>query len=98
MKHFKRYDWKQDYLRDMPNVPTWFVDDETDLTGQLPSIEMPTLLLFGDADPTAPVAVGRFLESTLPSAKLITIEGGSHDMATETPEVVARHIREFLKS
>ena len=96
MEPFRQYDWKKDYLRDMPTAPTWFVDDHSDLTDQLPGIEIPTLLLFGDADPIAPVAVGRFLESRLPSARLIAIEHGRHGMASTIPEVVARHIREFL--
>ena len=98
MKPFRQYDWKNDYLRDMPTAPKWFVDDHSDLTDQLPGIEIPTLLLFGDADPIAPVAVGRFLESKLPSARLLVIKGGGHRMAKATPEIVAHHIREFLKS
>ena len=98
MGPFRQYDWKKDYLRDMPTAPTWFVDDHSDLTDQLPGIAIPTLLLFGDADPIAPVAVGRFLESRLPSARLIAIEGGGHGMANSIPEVVARHIREFLEN
>ena len=98
MEPFRQYDWKKDYLRDMPTAPTWFVDDHSDLTDQLPGIEIPTLLLFGDADPIAPVAVGRFLESRLPSARLVAIEGGGHGMASTIPEVVAHHIREFLEN
>ena len=98
MRPFRPHDWKKDYLRDMPRAPTWFVDDHSDLTDQLPDIEIPTLLLFGDADPIAPVAVGRFLESRLLSARLVTIEGGGHRMAKVSPEVIACHVREFLES
>ncbi len=98
MKPFGQSDWRKDYLRDMPHVPTWFVDDHSDLSDVLPGIEVPTLLLFGDSDPIAPVSVGRFLESKLPHARLVVIEGGDHEMATRIPDVVAGHIREFLSS
>ena len=98
MRPFRPYDWKKDYLRDMPRAPTWFLDDGSDLTDQLPGIKIPTLLLFGDADPIAPVAAGRFLESRLPCGRLVTIEGGDHRMAKVIPEVIASHVREFLES
>ena len=98
MKPFRQYDWKKDYLHDMLEAPTWFLDDYRDLTDQLPDVETPTLLLFGGSDPIAPVAVGRFLESRLPRVRLAVIEGCEHRMTGTTPDVVADHIRELLKS
>ena len=45
MRPFRPHDWKKYYLRDMPRAPTWFVDDHSYLTDQLPDIKIPTLLL-----------------------------------------------------
>ena len=98
MRPFRQHDWRNDYLRDMPGAPKWFVDDHSDLTDQLSEIKIPTLLLFGDADPIAPVEVGRFLESQFPSARLVTVESGGHRMAKAIPEVIAYHVREFLET
>jgi pimeloyl-ACP methyl ester carboxylesterase len=86
-------DWRADYLASLPGVPRWFVDDRTDLTERLDDIRAPTLLLWGDADPVSPVAVGQRLENLLPQARLRVIEGASHGFAEERPDEVAEAIR-----
>jgi len=57
---------------------------------------VPTLLVFGDADPISPVAVGRFLLDRLPSARLEIVAGGTHDLEEEYPDLLASLIEAHL--
>ena len=89
-------DWRPGYLAELPGVPRWFADDRTDLTGRLPALRSPTLILCGDADPVSPVSVGRFLEQRVPGARLEIVPGGTHGFAEERPDEVAALIRTHL--
>ena len=73
--------WEGAFLEANPTFPKWFVSFETDLTGELREITQPVLLLWGDADPISPVAVGQKLLELLPDARLHVIAGGNHDLA-----------------
>jgi pimeloyl-ACP methyl ester carboxylesterase len=55
------------------------------------------LLLWGDADPISPVAVGEKLASKLPHAELIVIAGGTHDLVRERADEIAPHIEAHLR-
>ena len=90
-------DWREGWRAQQRMAPAWFVDDRTDVTEQLASVRTPTLLIFGDADPISPVRVGEFLRDRLPDARLETIAGGTHDMATERPDLVASLIRSHFE-
>jgi len=89
-------DWRPEYLRSLPDVPRWFVEDRTDLTARLGEVRARTLLLWGDADPVSPVAVARLLEARLREARLVIVPGGSHAFASERPDEVAAAIRAHL--
>lgn len=89
-------DWRPEYRRELPGVPAWFVEDRTDLTARLHEIRSPTLLLWSDADPVSPLAVGELLSARIPGARLEVIAGGTHAFAHEQPDHVARAIRRFL--
>ena len=67
-----------------------------DLSDRLPEIGTPTLLLWGDADPISPVAVGRRLAERLPHARLVVIPGGTHDLVHERAAEVLPHIEAHL--
>ena len=60
-------------------------------------IAAPTLLIWGDADPISPVAVGRHLEQRIPDARLHVVPGGDHDVARTHAETVAALIAAFLR-
>jgi pimeloyl-ACP methyl ester carboxylesterase len=62
-------------------LPDWFISFHSDLTAELESITQPVLLIWGDADPLSPVAVGRRLLELLPNARLHVAAGGNHDLA-----------------
>ncbi len=90
-------DWRPDYVAEFPGAPPWFVDDVTDVTDRLPTLRCPVLLLFGDADPLSPVAVGEHLRELIPAAVLRVVRGGDHAFAHDRPDEVAALIEAFVQ-
>ena len=90
-------DWRDSFRRVQPDVPSWFVDDTTDVTHQLERVVQPTLLVYGDADLIAPVAVGELLCRHLPSARLEVIPGATHDLEIDYPDLIASFIEAHLR-
>jgi len=89
MAAFGAEDWRAGFQAAHPQLPDWFVNDTTDLTRELPQLTLPVLLLWGDADPISPVAVGERLAALLPQSRLQVIPGGDHDLALERAATVA---------
>jgi pimeloyl-ACP methyl ester carboxylesterase len=90
-------EWRtSDWVAQRPQMPRWFVDDRSDLGDRLPSLQVPTLVLIGDADPLAPLGVGEYLRDQIPGARLEIVEGGTHAMAEELPERIAALIDRHL--
>jgi pimeloyl-ACP methyl ester carboxylesterase len=89
-------EWRPEYRASLPDVPDWFVEDRTDLTGALGSIGAPTLLLWSDADPVSPLAVADLLAARIPDARRIVFAGGTHTLGEERPDEVAAAIRAHL--
>ena len=89
-------DWRPTHRTRNPHAPSWFVDEREDLTARLGEIRVPVLLLWGDADPISPVAVGRRLAQLFPDAQLVVLAGGTHDLVLERAEEVAPHIDRHL--
>jgi pimeloyl-ACP methyl ester carboxylesterase len=90
-------DWRDTFRQVQPNVPSWFVEDTTDVTHRLGQIPHPTLLIYGDADLIAPVEVGRLLEQNLPHAHLEVIPGATHDLEIDHPDLIASFIEAHLR-
>lgn len=90
-------DWREGYARHHPNAPSWFATERTDLSAQLPQLQMPCLLLFGDADPISPPAVGERLAQLLPHNQLVVVPGGDHDLVRTHADLVAPHIQRHLR-
>jgi pimeloyl-ACP methyl ester carboxylesterase/N-acetylglutamate synthase-like GNAT family acetyltransferase len=76
-----RFDWRANYRREYPRAARWITETRLDLTAEIPRIACPTLLLWGDADPISPVAVGERLAALLPDARLHVAAGADHDLA-----------------
>jgi pimeloyl-ACP methyl ester carboxylesterase len=89
-------EWRAEYRAAMPEAPSWFVDDRTELGDRLAAIRAPTLLLWSDADPISPLAVGRFLAERIAGSRIVTVAGGTHSFAHERPDEVAAILRSFL--
>jgi pimeloyl-ACP methyl ester carboxylesterase len=93
---FGAADWRQEYVREYPPAQRWIVEERPDLTADLPSVESPALLVWGDADAISPLGIGRYLASVLPCARLVVVAGGDHalgrDRAAEIAPAVRRHL------
>lgn len=89
-------DWRPAFTQANPSLPGWFSSCREDLTARLPGIEIPALLLWGDADPISPVPVGQRLASLLPRAELHVFPGGDHDLASSFARKVAPLIDRHL--
>jgi pimeloyl-ACP methyl ester carboxylesterase len=89
-------DWRADYRRRFPNAATWILEPSVREPVAVEKIAAPTLLLWGDADPISPVAVGQHLQQRLPDARLHVVKGGNHDIAQthagEVAPLIERHL------
>jgi poly(3-hydroxyoctanoate) depolymerase len=90
-------DWRDNFRRVQPSVPSWFVEDRTDITRQLGRIQHSTLLIYGDADLIAPPEVGRLLQRHLPRARLEVIPEATHDLEIDYPDLIASFIEAHLR-
>lgn len=88
--------WREQYRAEFPRAAAWVTEESRDLSAALPTLHLPACLIWGDADPISPVAVGEALHAQLPQSTLHVIAGGTHDLARERPEQVAALIRRHL--
>jgi pimeloyl-ACP methyl ester carboxylesterase len=70
---------------------------QADLRSVLPTVDVPTLLLYGDKDVRAPLQVGRAIAASIPGSRLVVLPGVGHASPVEAPESVSREIRDFLR-
>jgi pimeloyl-ACP methyl ester carboxylesterase len=91
-------DWRPSMRAAHPGLPDWFIGYHEDLTPRLSTLRIPTLLLWGDADPISPVQVGQRLACTLPQAKLHVFAGGDHHLGRTLASRVAPLIDRHLSS
>jgi len=71
---------------------------EADLRDGLPSIEVPTLLLYGDADQRSPREVAEELHAAIPASHLVWMRGVGHQSNLEAPARFNDEARTFLRS
>jgi pimeloyl-ACP methyl ester carboxylesterase len=98
LARFDAQDWRPGIRTAHPNLPDWFTSYQEDLTPRLPTLRIPTLLLWGDADPISPVKVGQRLASLLPQASLHVLPGGDHNLGCTLANLVAPLIDGHLSS
>lgn len=70
----------------------------TDLRAMLPAIDVPTLVLHGDADVRSPLDVGEALHAAIPGSQLVVLSGVGHVSNIEAPERFDDEVRRFLRS
>ncbi len=85
-------DWRPGYRREYPSAAPWITEYCVDLGDRLRTLVAPTLLIWGDADPISPTAVGAHLARLLPRARLVVVPGGDHLLARDRAAEVAPHI------
>lgn len=69
-----------------------------DLNDMLPTIEVPTLLLYGEADQRSPLNVAKNLHAKIPASRLVIIPGVGHQSNLEAPEIFNAGVRSFLRA
>ncbi len=75
-------------------VSAWLTDFRSDLR----KIDIPTLVIHGDADRIVPYeASGKRMPEFVKGARLVTIEGGPHGLNWTHAEETNRHLLAFLK-
>jgi pimeloyl-ACP methyl ester carboxylesterase len=74
-----------------------FAAYDKDLASRLPQVRARTLLLWGDADPISPLAVGRLVASLVPASRLHVVKGGdpafANSQAAQVAPLVNAHLR-----
>jgi non-heme chloroperoxidase len=76
-------------------IPTWL----TDFRGDLPKIDVPMLVIDGDADRVLPYPkTGKRLPGMIKNVQLVTIEGGPHAIAWTHADQVNRALLDFVAS
>jgi pimeloyl-ACP methyl ester carboxylesterase len=71
---------------------------EADLRDVLPRIDIPTLLLYGDADVRSPLHVAEQLHEQIPGSTLVVIPGVGHQSNIEAASLFNAAVRDFLRS
>lgn len=68
-----------------------------DIRPLLPRVRAPTLLLWGEHDPITPVADAEVIAGLIPDARLVVIEGASHNPMADRPRAFNRELRRFFE-
>jgi len=68
-----------------------------DMTGLLPGIGLPALVVVGQEDAISPPAEMRPIADAIPNAKFVEIEGAGHMTTMENPKAVNEALRSFLE-
>ena len=68
-----------------------------DLRAVLPTIAVPTLLIYGAEDVRAPRGVAEALHTAIRGSRLILVPAAGHDVNLEAPEVYDAAVRAFLR-
>ena len=70
---------------------------QTDLTGTLGEIAVPTLLIWGEDDARSPLSVAREFERSIAGSELVVIPGSGHVSNLEAPDAFSRAVRDFCR-
>jgi pimeloyl-ACP methyl ester carboxylesterase len=62
----------------------------------LPTIDVPTLLLYGEEDERSPTVVAQELLETIPGSTLVMLPAAGHQCNLEAADRCNRAIRDFL--
>ena len=71
---------------------------EADLRDVLPTIGVPTLLLYGDEDRRSPVRVAEELHANIPGSELVVMPGVGHLSNVEAADRFNTELRAFLRA
>ncbi len=74
----------------------WEMVASLDLAERLPSLRVPTLVVTGEEDVNAPVAVGQEIARSIPGATFRAMPGVGHFPPVESPRAFTSELRSFL--
>ena len=95
---FDIQDWRDEYQQHYPRYPAWFMTTTVNYDEHLNKVNIPTLLIWGDADPISPIAVGTYLNTKLKCSILKIIRKGKHHLAQMHAKEVSIYINQFLET
>jgi pimeloyl-ACP methyl ester carboxylesterase len=70
---------------------------DPELEGQLPSLNIPVLVLFGTKDRSIPPEMGRIYRELLPSCHFVLVYDAGHAIDMDRPEAFASVVGDFLQ-
>lgn len=85
-----------DYLESGKLKETYLKVINEDLRKDLPDIEAPTLLLWGDQDQETPLEIAKIMDQEIKKAKLVTLEGAGHFSFIDQPEQFTKKLLNFI--
>ena len=68
-----------------------------DVRDVLPGVDVPTLLVYGDGDVRAPLAIAEALHASIPGSRLVVLPGVGHVCNVEAPDAFNAAVRAFLR-
>jgi pimeloyl-ACP methyl ester carboxylesterase len=71
---------------------------EHDVRDVLPTIRVPTLLVYGEKDVRSPRPVAEGLHASIPGSQIAFIAGAGHMVSMEAPQRFNDEVRKFLRS
>lgn len=71
-------------LKGSPNSNTALALVDEDFSGALAGVHVPTLIIWGEDDPVAPLRTGRLLNAQIPHSELVTFERVGHVPMAQT--------------
>ncbi len=75
-----------------------YIGAETDLRPVLPTVDVPTLVLHGEADARSPLTNAEALHAAISTSQLVVLPKLGHACVLEDPEACATEIRRFVNS
>jgi len=79
-------------------VEAWFATNWSGVCGQLSKISVPTLVITGTEDITAPAANSLIIAQKIPGAWLVQIKGAGHGLMYQYPEKISTVLQTFLST
>ena len=67
-----------------------------DLSGILPLIQPPTVIIWGNKDEATPIKDAHIIKNKIKNSELIIIPGGTHDLERKMPEKLAEIIIRYI--
>lgn len=71
---------------------------EADLRDVLPTVRVPTLLLWGASDARSPLSVARQFHDAVPGSELVVLPGAGHMSNLEAPQRFTETVRRFCRA